>query len=222
MPCGEGGNRGQVQFLSNKLDLSPFPSPFPCFCSNPKWPTNSAGIVADDRIRCTLYCCRADLRRRRSPSDNQHAQIKYRTAEPQIQEKCSTMPQPADTQRLNTCSSPASVAAARMPVKCRSVSLTAVPPTPYDAAGRVHGSLRKSKGGLNFVLSPIRKRPPRRNPLSHNTFRQTATPSNREMSIMEQKTDRHPGCPRRWNVRESARQTRPREHRSALQKTHLR
>ncbi len=73
-------------------------------------------------------------------------------------------------------------------VKHNIVALTTAPPTSYDAANRAHGNREKSKGGRKFVFGPIRKTPQQRNPLSHNTFRQTATPGNPEISILEQET----------------------------------
>ena len=146
------------------------------------------------RYACILYRSRPDLHGQRTPSANHRRNEISNRGTPKSEKKCSTMSQTADTQRLNTCPHPAIVAATCTSVKCRLVSLTDCPTTPYDAAGRVHGRLRKSKGGLNSVLSPIRKTPQRRNPLSHNTFRHNATPTNREISILEQETDRKCGA----------------------------
>ena len=115
--------------------------------------------------------------------------IEFRT--PQIRKKCSTMSQTPDTQQLDTCLLSESAADLHASVKCILAVATLCPPTPYGAAGRVHGSRKKSKGGLEFVSGPIRKTPQRRNPLPHNTFRQTATPANPEISILGQETDRH-------------------------------
>ncbi len=155
------------------------------------WPTNSAGIVADDSIRLYPVPLPTGLARATNHIRQPTPKRNIDQRNPQIRKKCSTMPQLADTQRLNTCPALAIAAATCTSVKCRSVPITDCPTTPYAASGRVHGSRQKSKGGRNFVLSPIRKTASRRNPLPHNTFRQTATPTNREISILEQKTDRH-------------------------------